>query len=487
MRAAVYTRYSSDRQSELSTQAQIRACREYAESNGIEIVHVYSDEAISGTEEKTDSREKYQALLEDAKKKVFDMILIHKHDRIARSLEEHVRLAAFLRKEQIPLVAVAQNFGDSIEGDLAKQIMWVLSDYYSKNLSKETMKGHRETALKALHNGGVPPFGYNVIDQHYVINELEAHYVRKMFDCVLNYKGYTALLLEMEKAGIVGKRGKPISRTSIHEILRNEKYTGTYLYSQSEEQSRELRRSKPNAIRIENAFPAIIDKKTFEEVQRIMDSRKQMGKKSEHLCSRLVYCSCGSKRHLRKSTRKGHTYFYYACYDKCGSTAVREEKVDQAALDYFSVLLSPQTQEKIYKYLRSYNGHQKDMIESFYAAVNKEIAAKKMEYENMMKNLSSGVVPKGIMQDMMGRMENLQKEIEALEKAEPPESYSTDTITDWLTSIKEAPTPKAIKLLIDRIEVTQNGKKIDLRVESTLKSILKMVAGEGLEPTTSGL
>ena len=177
----------------------------------------------------------------------------------------------------------------------------------------------------------------------------------------------------------------------------------------------------------------------------------------------------------RKSTCKGHTYFYYACYDKCVSTAVREEKVDQAALDYFSVLLSPQTQEKIYKYLRSYNGHQKDMIESFYAAVNKEIAAKKMEYENIMKNLSSGVVPKGIMQDMMGRMENLQKEIEALEKAEPPESYSTDTITDWLTSVKEAPTPKAIKLLIERIEVTQNGKKIDLRVESTLKSILNMV------------
>lgn len=487
MRAAVYTRFSSDRQSELSTQAQVRACREYAEINGIEIVHIYSDEAISGTEEKTDSRLQYQKLLEDAKKKAFDMILIHKHDRIARSLEEHVRLAAFLRKEQIPLVAVAQNFGDSIEGDLAKQIMWVLSDYYSKNLSKETQKGHRETALKALHNGGVPPFGYNVVDQRYVINELEAHYVRKMFECVLNFAGYTELLREMEKAGIVGKRGKPISRTSIHEILRNEKYTGTYLYSQTEEVSRDLRRSKPNAIRIENAFPAIIDKKTFEEVQKIMDSRKQIGKKSEHLCSGLVYCSCGAKRHLRKSTRKGHTYFYYACYDKCGSAAVREEKVDKAALDYFSVLLSPDTQAKIYVFLRSYNGHQQDMIESFYASINKEIAAKKVEYENMMKNLSSGIIPKAIMQDMMKRMENLQKEIETLQNAEPPESYSTDTITDWLNSIKEAPTPQAIKLLVERIVVAQNGKKIDLRVESTLRSIQKMVAGEGFEPTTSGL
>ena len=80
---------------------------------------------------------------------------------------------------------------------------------------------------------------------------------------------------------------------------------------------------------------------------------------------------------------------------------------------------------------------------------------------------------------MMQRMESLQKEIETLQKAEPPESYSTDTITDWLNSIREAPTPQAIKLLVERIEVTQNGKKIDLRVESTLRSIQKMVAGEG--------
>ena len=127
------------------------------------------------------------------------------------------------------------------------------------------------------------------------------------------------------------------------------------------------------------------------------------------------------------------------------------------------------------------------MIESFYAAINKEIAAKKVEYENMMKNLSSGIIPKAIMQDMVQRMENLQKEIETLQNAEPPESYSTDTITDWLNSIKEAPTPQAIKLLVERIVVAQNGKKIDLRVESTLRSIQKMVAGEGLEPTTSGL
>ena len=144
MKVAIYTRFSSNNQTEMSTAAQVRACREFAEHSGMEIYKIYSDEAVSGTEEKTDARQQYQKLLADAKRHLFDMILIHKYDRIARSLEEHVRLSALTKKEKIPIIAVAQNFGDSIEGDFAKQMMWVLSEYYSKNLSKETKKGHKE-------------------------------------------------------------------------------------------------------------------------------------------------------------------------------------------------------------------------------------------------------------------------------------------------------------------------------------------------------
>jgi len=48
-RAAIYARYSSDNQREESIEAQIRACKEYAERNGIEIVKIYTDEAKSAT------------------------------------------------------------------------------------------------------------------------------------------------------------------------------------------------------------------------------------------------------------------------------------------------------------------------------------------------------------------------------------------------------------------------------------------------------
>ena len=110
MKAAIYTRFSSDNQTELSTQAQVRACTEYAKANGLDIYKIYSDEAIYGTEEKTDHRLQYQLMMQDAKQKRFDVLLIHKYDRVARSLEEHVRLSKMMEREKIPIIAVAQNY-----------------------------------------------------------------------------------------------------------------------------------------------------------------------------------------------------------------------------------------------------------------------------------------------------------------------------------------------------------------------------------------
>ena len=454
----------------------------------MEIYKIYSDEAISGTEEKTDARQQYQKLLADARRHCFEMILIHKYDRIARSLEEHVRLSAFMKKEKIPIVAVAQNFGDSIEGDFAKQMMWVLSEYYSKNLSKETKKGHRELALKGLHNGGVPPFGYDVVDRHYVINETEAAYVRRMFDSVIKRQPHTQLIEELKSEGIRGKRGKFLSYPSIYEILRNEKYTGTYLYSIDEEADRMDRRTKPNAIRIDNAFPAIISKKTFKEVQEIMDSRKMKGKHSDYLCRGIVYCTCGAKMHATVWRIKGGRKHVYRCKDDCGMKPIPMELVDKAATDYLREFLSPEMQLKIAAFLRNYKNHQSDARSGFEAARKKQITEKQATYDNLMKNMMSGVLSPEVMKDINDRMTAIKGEIETLEKAEPPKDYTMETILEWLESIKKAPDQRAVELLIKKITVSRENNKTDFKIESNLKSVcVEMVAGGGLEPPTSGL
>lgn len=277
--AVIYARYSSDKQTEDSIEAQVRACKDYAAAKGYNIVDIYADEAISGKGSKTAARAKYQKMLRDCGKGMFDTILIHKYDRIARNLGEHVNLTTKLQERGIELIATAQDFGNSNEAKIMRSLMWSLSEYYIDNLSNETRKRLKETALKGLHTGGYPPFGYDVVDQQYVINEIEAVYVKRIFSAALNREGFKDIIQELAECGITGKRGNPIKYTQIYEMLRNEKYTGVFVYSTKVEKDRADRRSKPNAIRIENALPIIIDRAQFEEVQRIMSERKQTGKK----------------------------------------------------------------------------------------------------------------------------------------------------------------------------------------------------------------
>ena len=468
--AVIYARYSTNKQTEASIEAQIRACQEYAASHGLVVISTYSDEAVSGKGSKTLSRRNYQKMLRDAEKGTFRTILIHQYDRIARNLGEHVNLEIKLKDLGVNLIAVAQDFGSGKEAKIMRALMWSLSEYYLDNLACEVRKGLRETALQAMHNGGVAPFGYDVVDQRYVINELEACFVRKIFDSAQRLDGFTDILKEMEACGVRGKRGKPIRYTQVYEMLRNEKYTGVYLYSPEEEKDRTKRREKPNAIRIEGAIPAIISKEQFSEVQKIMNERKQSGAKSDYLCGGLVYCgSCGSKMHGMTSKRKGHEYRYFVCSGRCGAPVARMEDVEHAAVSYLKEILSPENQEKIAAALRIYRAGEGRRADEFRQALSKRIQEKQSQYDALMRNLSTVALPPEVVSDIGAQMQSIKAEISALETTEPPEDLTGKQVNNWLESLKSSPDEKAIRLLIDRIEVTQ---KTDINITSTLKSVL---------------
>ena len=82
MNAVIYARYSSHNQTEQSIEGQLRDCYEYARRYDINIVSEYIDRAISGT---TDDRPSFQRMIDDARKKQFERILVWKLDRFARN------------------------------------------------------------------------------------------------------------------------------------------------------------------------------------------------------------------------------------------------------------------------------------------------------------------------------------------------------------------------------------------------------------------
>lgn len=470
--AVIYARYSSDKQTEDSIEAQVRACREYAAQKGLHVISIYADEAISGAGAKTASRAQYQRMLRDCRKGTFDIILIHKYDRIARNLGEHVNLEKRLNDLDIQLIATAQDFGISKEAKIMKSLVWAMSEYYLDNLSEEVQKGHKETALKALHNGGYPPFGYDVVNQHYVINEIEALYVKKIFQAAVECRGFTDLIREMELAGIRGKRGKVIRYPQIYEILRNEKYTGVYVYSPKEEKRRTDRREKPNAIRIENALPVIIDKAQFMEVQKIMTQNKQVGKKAGYLCSGLVYCECGAKMHGMKSKRKGHEYEYFYCSARCGASVVHMEDVDNAVLKYLHDLLSKENQIKVAEAMRNYKGNEAERVKDFNTILNRKIQEKQAQYDSLMDNLTAGALPPAVLEDIGNKLQEIKTQIETLKKTEPPKDFTTEQVQAWLESIKAQPDREAVRLLVERIDVKKDKEKTVFNIQSTLNTVL---------------
>lgn len=53
----IYARYSSHAQRDVSIEQQVADCEAYARSNGLRVVKVYADRAISGTHIQSDKSE----------------------------------------------------------------------------------------------------------------------------------------------------------------------------------------------------------------------------------------------------------------------------------------------------------------------------------------------------------------------------------------------------------------------------------------------
>ena len=93
MKAAIYARYSTDKQSESSIDDQLRECRKLAERHEFNVVAVFGDKALSGG---TANRPGYQNMLVAARAGQFDVIVAEDTSRLWRNLAEQApRLAEF--------------------------------------------------------------------------------------------------------------------------------------------------------------------------------------------------------------------------------------------------------------------------------------------------------------------------------------------------------------------------------------------------------
>src|SRR5690606_34490133 len=111
MKACIYKRVSTSAQVDgISLQLQEERLRAYAMAHGWEIVAVYEDAGLSGG---STDRPAYQRMMNDAKRRAFDIILVYKLDRLTRSVRDFHELANHLESYGVSLVSVTQNIDTS--------------------------------------------------------------------------------------------------------------------------------------------------------------------------------------------------------------------------------------------------------------------------------------------------------------------------------------------------------------------------------------
>ncbi len=323
--AVIYARYSSDNQREESIDAQLRICRKHCQERGYHIVHEYVDEAFTAT---NDRRPDYQQMMKDAKKGGFQVVVFHKVNRNARNEYDYYFHKMQLNRAGVTIEYAGQAFDiQTPEGQLMENQLVGMAAYFSRNLSKEVKKGLQENALKCLHNGGLPPLGYDVgKDKRYVINESEARIIRLIFDMYVNGSKYREIIDECNRRGYKTKVGGQMRENSLHDILANRKYAGFYVYGRT--------KSSPNTPRnnhtesqdmyiVENGIPPIISMETWEKAcERMSEKKRAKGSysaKRKYLLAGLIKCgACGNRMQGSNYTnvlKMGEVVqrYYYRC------------------------------------------------------------------------------------------------------------------------------------------------------------------------------
>ena len=156
MRAAIYARYSSDLQSEASIEDQIRLCREHAARDGMGVVDVYTDYAISGGN--LSNRPGMLTLLDAAKRGDFDVLIAEALDRISRDQEDIAAIFKRLNHADVHIVTLSE--GEINE--LHVGLKGTMNALFLKDLAAKTRRGQRGRVEAGKIPGG-NSYGYRII------------------------------------------------------------------------------------------------------------------------------------------------------------------------------------------------------------------------------------------------------------------------------------------------------------------------------------
>jgi len=302
---AEYVRMSTDHQ-RYSTENQSDAIHAYAAAHGMDVVRTFRDEGKSGLD--IGGREALQQLLNEVEsgRASFEAVLVYDVSRWGRF--QNSDEAAFYEyrctRAGVRVIYVAEPFDNdgSPLATIVKGVKRSMAAEYSRELSNKVFAGQCRLASMGFHQAGPAGFGLRrgLIDGERRSKGMLARGERKSIqtDRVILLPGpeeevrivqdvyrmfiengwsEAEIAQHLNERGILTDFSRPWTRSTVRQLLTNEKYVGTNVYAR---RSGKLKQpSKPNPperwVRCDGAFVGIISQEAFIEARQRIAARSE--------------------------------------------------------------------------------------------------------------------------------------------------------------------------------------------------------------------
>lgn len=339
---ALYCRLSRDDGAEGDSNSvanQKRMLTKYAKENGFGNTRFYVDDGYTGT---NFNRPGFQQMLEDIEMGYISTVIVKDMSRLGRDyLQVGYYTDTYFPDRNIRFIAV-NDCVDSNDGEneLAP-FRNVMNEMYARDISRKVRSSHRLRG-NAGEPLSQPPYGYLKSPENkkkWIIDPIASQVVKDIFRMCLEGKGNETIarILQEQKVLIpmaywhekgLGRGGKKTQpnpykwgKTTVAKILAQQEYCGDVInfktYSKSFKNKTRLENPRENWAVFKNVHEPIIDRETFEQVQKLTAKTKRRAPKKDNAVKNmfcdLLYCAdCGSKLWFHTNTANKEIQ-YFSC------------------------------------------------------------------------------------------------------------------------------------------------------------------------------
>lgn len=341
---ALYCRLSRDDGTESESNSignQKKLLSQKAKEMGLTDTKYYVDDGYTGT---NFNRPGFQQLIDDIEIGLVSAVMVKDLSRLGR---DYVSVGnytdSYFPEHNIRFIAV----NDAIDSDEGESEIApfknILNEMYARDISKKIRSSHR---LRGSMGEPLsqPPYGYMKSAENkkkWIIDPEAATVVKSIFKMCLDGKGNETIARELQENEVLIPmaywRSKGLNRggkktqtnpykwckTTIQKILSQQEYCGDIInfktYSKSFKNKRRIENSKENWAVFKDVNEPIIDRETFETVQKFISKTKRRAPKKENgersIFNGLIYCGdCHSKMRYHTSTSNKEIH-YFTCSD----------------------------------------------------------------------------------------------------------------------------------------------------------------------------